>query len=44
VANKHIPYHIEKFGYSKPNVNFIKGYIEKMVEAGLKENSFDVIV
>ncbi|ELU09208.1 hypothetical protein CAPTEDRAFT_202823 [Capitella teleta] len=44
VANKHIAYHMEKFGYKEPNVNFIKGYIEKMVAAGLKPNSFDIIV
>eukprot|EP00914_Ancora_sagittata_P021226 GHVO01041790.1.p1 GENE.GHVO01041790.1~~GHVO01041790.1.p1 ORF type:complete len:382 (+),score=50.59 GHVO01041790.1:63-1208(+) len=44
VANKHIAYHMEKFGYKEPNVNFVKGYIEKIIEAGLKENSFDIIV
>ena len=44
VANKYIDYHTKKFGYSKPNVNFVKGDIEKLGEAGLKDNSFDIIV
>ena len=44
VANKYIGYHTEKFGYSKPNVNFVKGDIGKLGEAGLKDNSFDIIV
>ena len=44
MANKNIDYHTKKFGYSKPNVNFVKGDIEKLGEAGLKDNSFDIIV
>lgn len=44
VANRHIDYHTEKFGYAKPNVEFIKGYIEKLDELGLEDNSFDIIV
>ena len=44
VANRHIDYHTEKFGYSKPNVEFLKGYIEKLDELGLEDNSFDIIV
>ena len=44
VANKYIDYHTKKFGYSKPNTNFVKGDIEKLGEAGLKDNSFDIIV
>lgn len=35
-------YHAEKFGYD--NVEFKKGYIEKLNELGLEPNSFDIIV
>ncbi len=42
VAEDHRAYHAEKFGYD--NVRFIKGYIEKLDELGLEDNSFDVIV
>ncbi|KAK7091931.1 arsenite methyltransferase-like [Littorina saxatilis] len=44
VARKHVDYHTEKFGYTEPNVEFVTGYIEKLGEAGLKDNTFDVIV
>ncbi|XP_048249198.1 arsenite methyltransferase-like isoform X1 [Haliotis rufescens] len=44
VARKYIDYHTQKFGYSKPNVEFVKGYIEKITEAGIKENSIDIII
>lgn len=44
VANKHIDYHREAFGYKNPNVRFIKGYIEKLDELNLKDESFDIIV
>ncbi|XP_077979574.1 arsenite methyltransferase-like [Glandiceps talaboti] len=44
VARKHIDYHTEKFGYEKSNVNFVKGYMEKLDEAGLKDNTFDIII
>ncbi len=44
MANKHIDYHREAFGYTKPNVRFIKGYIEKLDELNLEDQSFDIIV
>ncbi len=44
VANKHIEYHREKFGYKKSNVSFKKGYIEKLHELGLEDNYFDIII
>ncbi|CAD5113065.1 DgyrCDS2259 [Dimorphilus gyrociliatus] len=44
VANRNISFHTEKFGYSKPNIDFKKGYIEKLTEAGIKASTFDVIV
>ena len=44
VANDHIEYHREKFGYKKSNVEFIKGNIEKLDELNLEKGSFDVII
>ncbi|XP_035256449.1 arsenite methyltransferase [Anguilla anguilla] len=44
VARKYIEHHTQKFGFSEPNVDFIQGYIEGLEEAGLKENSFDIII
>lgn len=35
---------MEKFGYKKPNVDFVQGYIEALREAGLEENSYDIIM
>jgi arsenite methyltransferase len=44
VANKYIDYHMKQFGYTTPNVVFKHGYIEKLNEAGLQDNTFDIIV
>lgn len=44
IANKYIDYHKDKFGYSKSNVEFVKGNIEKLDELGLDYGSFDVII
>uniref|UniRef100_H3AAR6 Arsenite methyltransferase n=1 Tax=Latimeria chalumnae TaxID=7897 RepID=H3AAR6_LATCH len=44
VARKYIDYHTQKFGYKKPNVRFLYGYIEKLSEVGLKDSSFDIII
>lgn len=44
VANRHIEYHREAFGYAHANVEFRKGYIEKLDELNLEENSFDIII
>ena len=44
VANRHINYHRDTFGYQKSNVEFYKGYLEKLDELGFEDNSFDVIV
>ena len=43
-ARRHIDFHTEKFGFSKPNVEFKRGYLEKLDELGLQPESFDVIV
>lgn len=42
VANETLEYHADKFGFA--NVSFKKGYIEKLDELGLADESFDVIV
>jgi arsenite methyltransferase len=44
VANRHIDFHRDAFGYSHANVEFHKGYLEKLDELGFEDNSFDVIV
>ena len=44
IARKHIDWHTEKFGFEKPNVRFLDGYIEKLDELNLEPNSFDVII
>ena len=44
VANKHLDYQMEQFGYSEPNVEFVKGYIEDLDSAGIADNSVDLIV
>lgn len=44
VAGKLLDYHMQKFGFKTPNVDFVQGYIEALTEAGLKNNSFDIII
>ena len=44
VANRHRDYHAEKFGFRQSNVTFLKGYIEKLDELDLPDNSIDIIV
>lgn len=44
VANRHIDYHKEAFGFKAANVQFLKGYIEKLDELNLADESFDIIV
>ena len=44
VANKYVDYHTKKFGFSKPNVTFHKGYIEDLESIGLESNSVDLVV
>ena len=44
VANEYIDYHREKFGYQKANTVFKKGYIERLNELDLADNSIDIIV
>ncbi len=44
VANAHLDYHARAFGYSAPNVTFLKGYIEKLDALELADESFDIII
>ncbi|MCP4128076.1 MAG: methyltransferase domain-containing protein [Gammaproteobacteria bacterium] len=44
VANRHVEWHRDRFGYSKSNVEFRLGHIERLDELGLEDNSFDIIV
>lgn len=42
VANWHLDWHSEKFGYS--NVKFKQGFIENLLEAGIEDNSIDIVI
>lgn len=44
LAKTHINWHMEKFGYTKPNVEFKKGYIENLKEAGIEDQTIDIII
>ena len=44
VANRHLEWHREKFGYAKSNVMFVEGDIEKLDQLDLPDNHYDVIV
>ncbi|MEE9493822.1 MAG: methyltransferase domain-containing protein [Gammaproteobacteria bacterium] len=44
VAQRHVDYHRDKFGYDTANTLFLKGYIERLDELNLADNSFDIIV
>lgn len=44
LANKYVDHHMKEFGFKKPNVNFVKGYIEALTDAGLEKNSFDIVM
>jgi ubiquinone/menaquinone biosynthesis C-methylase UbiE len=44
VANKHIGWHMDKFGFNEPNIEFKHGYIEDLKTAGIADNSMDLVV
>lgn len=44
VADKHIEYHTNQFGYDYANVKFLKGNIEELEKLNLEPNSFDLII
>ncbi|CAN5474861.1 methyltransferase domain-containing protein [soil metagenome] len=35
---------MERFGFNKPNVSFLKRYIEDLAESGIEDNSVDVVI
>uniref|UniRef100_A0A8C2Z2S2 Arsenite methyltransferase n=1 Tax=Cyclopterus lumpus TaxID=8103 RepID=A0A8C2Z2S2_CYCLU len=43
-SRQYIEYHQKKFGYEKPNVTFVQGYMEKLSEAGIQNDSVDVVL
>ncbi len=43
-ARRHVGHHMDKFGYAKPNVEFLSGYIEDLKSLGIADNSVDVVV
>ena len=44
VARQHEAFHQKAFGYSRSNVKFLHGYIERLDELNLADNSVDIIV
>lgn len=44
VAEAQIGWHMEKFGFDRPNVRFFLGYIEALDALGLEPGSFDVVI
>lgn len=44
VGKRHLASQMKKFGYTKPNVEFRKGYIEELDEAGVGDESVDVVM
>jgi SAM-dependent methyltransferase len=44
VAQRHLGWHTERFGYASPNVRFLHGYLEELDELPLEAGSFDLIV
>ena len=44
VTGKYLDYQMKEFGYSKPNVEFKKGYIENLKEIGIEDSSIDIVI
>jgi radical SAM/Cys-rich protein len=44
IARKHEKTQMKKFGFKRCNVDFKKGYIEDLREAGIEDNSQDVVI
>nr|XP_020495013.1 arsenite methyltransferase-like [Labrus bergylta] len=43
-SRQYIEYHQKKFGYKEPNITFSQGYMEKLSEAGIQNDSMDVVL
>ncbi|KAL1789139.1 arsenite methyltransferase [Sigmodon hispidus] len=44
VAKTYLDYHMENFGFQAPNVTFIHSCIEKLAEAGVQKESYDIVI
>lgn len=44
VAERHIDSQMERFGYGRPNVEFLRGYIEDLESLGIGDGSVDVVI
>ncbi|KAM8924809.1 arsenite methyltransferase [Pelodytes ibericus] len=44
ISRKYIDYHMKKYNYQKPNVEFFQGYIENLKDANLSDTSYDIII
>ena len=44
VAKRNLDKQMKRFGFSEPNVDFRKGYIEDLQSLGIEDNSVDVVI
>lgn len=44
VAGRHVSSQMSRFGYSQPNVDFRRGYIEDLREVDIRDNSVDIVI
>lgn len=44
VARRHLGWHMDRFGYRRPNVRFAEGFIEDLRTAGIADDSVDVVI
>ncbi len=44
IGRQHLDFHQQAFGFSKPNVEFVEGDIERLQELGFAPGSFDLII
>ena len=44
IANKYLPVQTKRFGFEKPNIRFIQGYIEDLKSLNLPDSYFDIVV
>jgi len=44
VAQNNLDFHMKKFGYQSPNIEFKKGEIEDLKTLNIKDNSVDIII
>ncbi|MBI4405217.1 MAG: methyltransferase domain-containing protein [Deltaproteobacteria bacterium] len=44
VARRHLSFHMDKYGFTTPNIQFLNGYIEDLESIGIKNSSVDVVI